>query len=103
MSNAAPVMIAIPIGRIQVSPNRSFLSVCRAVDRRVDLAIPAAVQPVAVGIAGADRDRRHVSRSGELGIGYEPLRAGDLADELGRGSGPNPGSESDCGALSATS
>ena len=62
-----------------------------AVDGRVDLAVAAAVEPVAVGLAGADRDRSDAGGAGELGVGGEPLGAGDLADELGRGQGPEAG------------
>jgi hypothetical protein len=51
----------------------------------VDLAVPAAIEAMAVGLAGADRDRRHAGGAGELGLAAEALGAGDLADELGRG------------------
>jgi hypothetical protein len=53
-----------------------------AVDRGVDLAVAAAVEAVAVGLAGADRDRRESGRACELGVGREAGGAGDLADEL---------------------
>jgi hypothetical protein len=62
------------------------------------------VEAVAVGVAGADRERRDPAGAGELGVAGEPLGAGDLADELaGRLGGPKPGSPSSCGAASATS
>ena len=51
-----------------------------AMDRGVDLAVAAAVQPVAVGAAGADRDRSDAGGAGELGVGGEAPGAGDLAD-----------------------
>ena len=62
-----------------------------AVDGGVDLAVAAAVEAVAVGVAGADRDRRDAGGARELGVAGEPLRAGDLADELGRGQRPEAG------------
>ena len=55
-----------------------------AVDGGVDLAVAAAVETVAVGVAGADRDRRDPAGAGELGVAGEPLGAGDLADQLAR-------------------
>ena len=62
-----------------------------AVDGRVDLAVAAAVEAVAVGLAGADGDRSDAGGARELGVRREPLRAGDLADELGRGQRPGSG------------
>src|SRR5215217_8552525 len=56
-----------------------------AVDGRVDLAVAATVEAVAVGLAGADRDRSDAGSARELGVCGEPARAGDLSDELGRG------------------
>ena len=62
-----------------------------AVDGGVDLAVAAAVEAVAVGLAGADRDRGEAGGAGELGVGGEAVGAGDLADELGRGQRPEAG------------
>src|ERR687885_1043853 len=62
-----------------------------AVDGGVDLAVAAAVEPVAVGRAGAHRNRGDAGGAGEFGVGGEPVRAGDLADELGRGQGTEAG------------
>jgi hypothetical protein len=62
-----------------------------AVDGRVDLAVAAAVEAVAVGLAGADGDRGDAGGAGELGVAGEPARAGDLADEFGRGQRPEAG------------
>ena len=62
-----------------------------AVDGVVDLAVAAAVQAVAVGVAGADRDRGDAGGAGELGVGGESVGAGDLADELGRREGSEAG------------
>ena len=73
-----------------------------AMDGGVDLSVAAAVESVAVGLAGADRDRREAGRAGELGVGVEALRAGDLADELGGGQRSDAGLVSNCGAISAT-
>src|SRR3954470_21565267 len=56
-----------------------------AVDGGVDLAVAAAVEAMAVGLAGADRDRCDAGGAGKFGVGGESLGAGDLADELGRG------------------
>src|SRR5688572_9347733 len=56
-----------------------------AVNGRVDLAVAAAVEAVAVGVARADRDRSDAGGARELGVAGEPARAGDLGDELGRG------------------
>jgi hypothetical protein len=50
-----------------------------------------AVEAMAVHLGGADRDRRHAGGAGELGLAAEALGAGDLADELGRGQGPETG------------
>ena len=60
------------------------------VDGGVDLAVAAAVEPVPAGVARADRDRGDAGGAGELGVRREPVRAGDLADELGRGQRPEP-------------
>ena len=60
-------------------------------DGGVDLAVAAAVEAVAVGLAGADRDRGDAGGAGELGVGGEAAGAGDLADELGRGQRPEAG------------
>src|SRR5512132_2650582 len=49
-----------------------------AMDRGVDLAVAAAVEAVAVGLAGADGDRRDAGSAGELGVSREPSGAGDL-------------------------
>ena len=56
-----------------------------AVDGGVDLAVAAAVEPMAVGVARADRDRGDPGGAGELGVAGEALGAGDLADQLARG------------------
>src|SRR5512133_3396560 len=61
-----------------------------AVDGRVDLAVAAAVQSVAVAVAGADGDRGDAGGARELGIAGESVGAGDLADELGRGQRTEP-------------
>jgi hypothetical protein len=47
-----------------------------AVDGGVDLAVAAAVEPVAVGVAGADGDGCQPGGAGELGVCGEAL--GDL-------------------------
>jgi hypothetical protein len=62
-----------------------------AMDRGVDLAVAAAVQAMAVGLAGADGDRRDAGGAGEFGVGREAGGAGDLADELGRRERPQAG------------
>ena len=62
-----------------------------AMDGRVDLAVAAAVEAVAVGVAGADGDRSDAGGARELGVAGEAGRAGDLADELGRGQRPEAG------------
>src|SRR4051794_40318223 len=56
-----------------------------AVDGGVELSVAAAVEAMAVGLARADRDRGDAAGPRELGVAGEALRAGDLADELGRG------------------
>jgi hypothetical protein len=56
-----------------------------AVDGRIELAVAAAVEAVAVGLARTDRDRGHAGRARELGSGGETLDAGDLAEQLGGG------------------
>jgi hypothetical protein len=62
-----------------------------AMDGRVDLAVAAAIEAVAVGLAGADGDRSDAGGARELGVCGEPVRAGDLADKLGRGERPQTG------------
>ena len=62
-----------------------------AVKRGVDLAVAALVEALSLGVAGAGGDRRDAGGAGELGRGGEALRAGDLADELGRRQGPEAG------------
>src|SRR3954451_23727756 len=62
-----------------------------AVDGGVDLAVAAAVEAVAVGLARADRDRRQTGGAREFGVGGEAAGAGDLADELGGGQWPEAG------------
>jgi hypothetical protein len=62
-----------------------------AVQRGVDLAVAALVEALSPGVARAGGDRRDPGGAGELGRCGKPLRAGDLADELGRGEGPEPG------------
>jgi hypothetical protein len=57
-----------------------------AVQRRVELAVAAAVEALSAGLARADRDGRDAGRAGELGVGGETGDAGDLADEFGRRS-----------------
>jgi hypothetical protein len=54
-----------------------------AMDRRVDLAVAAAVEAVAVGFARADGDRCDSGGAGEPGVAGKATGAGDLADELG--------------------
>jgi hypothetical protein len=54
------------------------------VDGGVDLAVAAAVEAVAVGLARACRDRRQAGGPGELGVAGKAPGAGDLADEFGR-------------------
>jgi hypothetical protein len=60
-----------------------------AVNRRVDLAVAAAVEPVAAGLARADGDRRNAGGAGELGVAGEAADARDLADQLGGGQRSN--------------
>src|SRR5690242_14718577 len=62
-----------------------------AVDGGVDLAVAAAIQSVAVGLARADGDWCDAGGASELGVRGEPLGAGDLADELGRRQRPEAG------------
>lgn len=62
-----------------------------AMDGGIDLSVAAAVESVAVCLAGADRDRCEAGRARELGVGFEASRAGDLADELGGGQRSDAG------------
>ena len=59
-----------------------------AVQRAVELAVAAAVQAVVGGLTGGRGDRRGAAGARELGVGREAGRAGDLADQLGRGQRP---------------
>jgi hypothetical protein len=54
-----------------------------AVQRGVDLAVAAVVEPVALRVAGARGDRRDAGDARKLCRRGEAPRAGDLADELG--------------------
>ena len=51
------------------------------VNRAVEVAVAAVVQPVALGIAGAGRDRGRAGVPREARVGREPLRAGSVADD----------------------
>jgi hypothetical protein len=51
------------------------------VKRSVELAIAAAVQSVAFGVAGAGGDRGGARVPGEARVGREPLGAGGVADD----------------------
>src|SRR5215211_55920 len=62
-----------------------------AVQRRVDLAVAALVESVALRVARAGGDRRDAGGARELGGRGEALGAGDLADELGRRQRPEAG------------
>src|SRR5215212_9398697 len=55
-----------------------------AVKGGIDLAVAALVEALSLGVARAGGDRRDAGGAGQLGRGGEALRAGDLADELGR-------------------
>jgi hypothetical protein len=59
-----------------------------AVNRGVDLAVAAAGEAVAVGLARTDRDRGQAGGASQHGVSHEALCSGDLADELGRGQRP---------------
>jgi hypothetical protein len=52
------------------------------VKRAVELAVPAAVEAVAIGLTGGGRDRGGPARARELRVGAESVGAGDLADQL---------------------
>src|SRR3954452_20044059 len=62
-----------------------------AVQCGVDLAVAALVEALSLGVAGAGGDWRNAGGAGQLGWGGEALRAGDLADELGRRQRSEPG------------
>ncbi len=62
-----------------------------AVDGSVDLAVAAAVEAVALGLARAGWDRCDAAGAGELGVGCEAVGAGDLADQLGGRQRPEAG------------
>ena len=62
-----------------------------AMDRRVELAVAAAVEAVAVGLARADRDWCESGGAGELGVAGKAAGAGDLADQLGGRQRPAAG------------
>lgn len=51
------------------------------VDGSVELAVPAAVQSVSAGVAGAGRDGCGSGVPGERGLGGEALRAGGVTDQ----------------------
>ena len=61
-----------------------------AVKRGVDLAVAALVEALSLRVARARGDRRDPGGAGQLGRGGEALRAGDLADQLGRRQGSEP-------------
>src|SRR3954451_9010620 len=58
------------------------------VQRRVDLAVSASVEPLALGVSRAGGDRCAARGAGEPGRCGKALGAGDLADELGGDQGP---------------
>ena len=59
-----------------------------AMKRAVELAVAAAVEAVAVGVAGGGGDRGAAGDAGEFCVGGEAVGAGDLADQLGGGQRP---------------
>jgi hypothetical protein len=61
-----------------------------AVNGGVDLSVAAAIEAIAVGAPGADRDWCQAGGAGELRVGREPIGSDNLADELGRGQRPEP-------------
>src|SRR5215216_6489718 len=61
------------------------------VERVVELAIAAAVEPVPVALSRGARDRCAARLSGEAGIGCEPLDAGGAADKQRCGQGAAAG------------
>jgi hypothetical protein len=54
-----------------------------AVQGAVELAVAAAVEAVALVIAGAGVERGDASVAGELGVGSEAVDRADLAEQLG--------------------
>jgi hypothetical protein len=54
-----------------------------AMDRCVELAVAAAVEAVAVGLARADGKGCESGGAGELGVAVKAAGAGDLTDEPG--------------------
>ena len=61
------------------------------VDGAVELAVAAAVQPVAVGVAGAGGDRGGAGVTGKAGVAAESLGAGGVADDDRGGDGAAAG------------
>ena len=70
-----------------------------AVDGGVDLAVAAAIESVAVGLAGTDGDRRDAGGSSELGVVANRSAPAISPTSLAAVKGPKPGSESSCGAI----
>ena len=69
------------------------------VDRAVELAVPAAVQSVALGVAAAGRDGSGAGVSGEVPVGREPLGAGGVADDDRGGHGSAAGLGDELGSV----
>ena len=61
------------------------------VDRAVELAVPAAVQSVALGVAAAGRDGGGAGVPGEVPVAGKALRAGGVADDDRGGDGSAAG------------
>ena len=60
------------------------------VQRPVELAVAAAVEPVLGPLPGGAGDRRGTRLAAEAGVGAEPLGAGGASDQQRRGQRPAP-------------
>ena len=66
------------------------------VQRVVELAVPAAVEPMLGALPGGARDRRGPGLQREARVGAEPFVAGGVADQDRAVTGPQPCSASNC-------
>jgi hypothetical protein len=76
--------LAFAVSAVEIRAGRGFGAGAGErddVQRAVELTVTAAVQPVALGVAGAGWDRSGTGVAREARVGREPLSAGGVPDD----------------------